>query len=144
MTEDEISRIIVDAAIEVQRILGGPGLLESIYEEALTAELKLRGLRVHRQAPVVVTYKGQRLACTLRVDLLVNQLVIVECKSSISYNKIFESQALTYVRLCKSRSACSPTPARLAQTCHPALVKMAACRSGDTPSRRTDSIPPRL
>ena len=62
MTENELSTIIVNAAIEVHRTLGGPGLLESIYEEALVYELEQRGLRVERQKVVPLMYKGNRLA----------------------------------------------------------------------------------
>jgi len=59
MLENEISKIILDAAIEVHRTLGGPGLLESIYEEALAHESKQRGLKVIQQKPVPITYKGR-------------------------------------------------------------------------------------
>src|SRR5690349_14560362 len=99
MTEDEISRHIVDAAIEVHRVLGGPGLLESVYEEALVFELHSRGLQVKRQIEVPITYKDRRLANPLRLDLLVADKVIIEVKATAVYNKIFESQALTYLRL---------------------------------------------
>jgi GxxExxY protein len=99
MTENEISRMIVDAAVEVHRTLGGPGLLEDVYEEALCWELGARGLRVERQMQVPIRYKGRTLASPLRLDLLVNNLVIVEVKAVTLYNKIFESQALTYLRL---------------------------------------------
>jgi GxxExxY protein len=97
--ENEISRIVVDAAIEVHRTLGGPGLLESVYEEALVYELELRGLMVERQRAVPVVYKGRRLATDLRVDLLVAGLVVVECKATSTNNPVFEAQALTYLRL---------------------------------------------
>ncbi|MDB4305978.1 GxxExxY protein [bacterium] len=99
MTENEISRVIVDAAIEVHRELGGPGLLESVYEEALAFELAERGLSVERQQKVPVVYKGRRLAGNLRLDLIVNQKVIVECKATTMYSSVFEAQALTYLRL---------------------------------------------
>ena len=99
MNENEISRAIVDAAIEVHRTLGGPGLLESVYEEALAWELGHRGLEVSRQVPVPIMYKGQKLATPLKLDLLVNNLVIVECKATSEYNTIFEVQLLTYLRL---------------------------------------------
>jgi len=62
MSENEISRIIVNAAIEAHRELGGPGLLEDVYEEALTEELRLRGLMVERQVPVRIVYKGRALS----------------------------------------------------------------------------------
>lgn len=100
MTWNDIARVIVDATIEVHRTLGGPGLLESVYEESLAFELESRGLTVVRQKAVPLLYKGRRLATDLRLDLLVNDLVIVECKSTIAYNSLYEAQALTYLRLC--------------------------------------------
>jgi len=99
MNENEISRVIVDAAIEVHRTLGGRGLLESVYEEALFWELGHRGLEVRRQVPVPIVYKGQTLATPLKLDLLLNNLVIVECKATTEYNTLFEVQLLTYLRL---------------------------------------------
>ena len=99
MHENEISRIILDAAIEVHRTLGGPGLLESVYEEALAWELQNRGLNVQRQKLVPVVYKGETLATPLRLDLLVEGKVIVECKATTDYHSIFEVQVLTYLRL---------------------------------------------
>ena len=67
MHENEISKVVLDAAIEVHRGLGGPGLLEDIYEEALAEELRIRGLRVERQLPVPVIYKGRTLRQPLRL-----------------------------------------------------------------------------
>ena len=105
MTENEISKIVVEAAIEVHRTLGGPGLLESVYEEALVYELKLKGLAVERQKSVPVVYKGVRLASGLRLDLVVAEKVIVECKATKDDNPVFEAQALTYLRLMGLRLA---------------------------------------
>lgn len=105
MTENEIAKIIVEAAIEVHRTLGGPGLLEAVYEEALAFELDSRGLAVERQKAVPLVYKGRRLGSDLRLDLLVAERVIVECKATIAYNSLFEAQALTYLRLCDLRLA---------------------------------------
>ncbi len=99
MTENQISKYIVDAAIEVHRTLGGPGLLESVYEEALVWELSKAGLLVQRQLVVPITYKGQSLASPLRLDMLVEKKVIVENKATTNYHTIFESQARTYLRL---------------------------------------------
>ena len=99
MDENQISRVIVRSAIEVHRTLGGPGLLESIYEEALVWELRQRGLEVERQKAVPIVYKGKALAVPLRLDLLVEGKVIVECKATSQYNTIFEVQTLTYLRL---------------------------------------------
>lgn len=91
MTENESSKVIVDAAIEVHKSLGGPGLIESVYEESLAWELVDRGLYVKRQVEVPINYKGNLLATPLRLDLLVNDLVIVEVKSVAVYNRIFEA-----------------------------------------------------
>jgi GxxExxY protein len=93
--ENAISRIIVDAAIEVHRTLGGPGLLESVYEEALVHELQLRGLKVERQKLVPIRYKAIALATPLKLDILVESCVIVECKAVVDFNDIFLSQTLT-------------------------------------------------
>ncbi len=104
MTENEISAIIPDAAIEVHRTIGEPGSLESRYEESLAIELSLRGLKVKRQMPLPVTYKkGVTLADPLRLDLLIQDKVIVECKATRHYNEIFEIQTLTYLRIAKLR-----------------------------------------
>jgi GxxExxY protein len=101
MTEDELSNISIGAAIEVHRELGGPGLLESVYEEAMVEELTRRGLVVERQAWVPIFYKGKQLASPLRLDLKVNGLVLVDNKAVVEWNPIFESQMLTYLRLTK-------------------------------------------
>jgi GxxExxY protein len=101
MTENDLSRTIVEAAVEVHRSLGGPGLLESVYEEALVWELEQSGLRVERQLVVPIPYKGRMLATPLRLDLRVNQLVIVECKATTQPNPVFQAQLLTYLRLTK-------------------------------------------
>jgi GxxExxY protein len=99
MHENEISEVVLDAAIQVHRTLGGPGLLESVYEEALVWELSQRGLAIERQKSVPIRYKGQILATPLRLDLLVNGKVIIECKATTEYNAIYEVQTLTYLRL---------------------------------------------
>ena len=99
MTENEISRQVVECAIEVHRSLGGPGLLESVYEEALVWELEQRGLSVQRQVPVPIPYKGCLLATPLRLDVIVSGQILLECKATPAYNSIFEAQMLTYLRL---------------------------------------------
>lgn len=99
MTENEISQVIVDNAIEVHKTLGGPGLLESVYEEALSYELQMNGLRLKRQVEVPIKYKGKLLASPLKLDLLIEDKVIVEVKATTSYNTVFEAQTLTYLRL---------------------------------------------
>lgn len=99
MHENDISKVILNASIEVHRTLGGPGLLESVYEEALAWELSHAGLLVRRQLEVPIHYKNRVLTTPLRLDLLIQELVIVECKATSRYNEVFEAQALTYLRL---------------------------------------------
>ena len=99
MTENEVSRQIYECAIETHRTLGGPGLLESVYEEAFVYELTQRGVKVARQVQLPIYYKGVTLASPLRIDVIVGDLVIVECKAVAQYNAIFEAQTLTYLRL---------------------------------------------
>jgi len=99
MDENEISKIVLDCAIEVHKTLGGPGLLESVYEEPLCWELQKRGLKIQRQLSVPINYKGELLASSLRLDILVENKVIIEVKSVAEYNNIFEAQVLTYLRL---------------------------------------------
>ena len=72
---------------------------------ALSFEIETRGLTVHRQKVVPLVYKGRRLGSDLRLDLLVSDLVIAECKATVAYNTLFEAQALTYLRLCDLRLA---------------------------------------
>ncbi|PNU21653.1 GxxExxY protein [Geothermobacter hydrogeniphilus] len=96
---NRLSGEILDASIEVHRVLGGPGLLESIYEEALARELSLRGIEVQRQVQIPVAYKGAMVRDSLVLDLLVAGKVIVEVKSVEKFNPIFASQLLTYLRL---------------------------------------------
>ena len=97
--EDQVSRTIVQAALEVHRTLGGPGLLESVYEEALLIELRHRGLKVETQTAVPLMYKGELLRSDLRLDLLVEDCVVVECKATNRDGPLFEAQVLTYLRL---------------------------------------------
>lgn len=98
MRENQLSHVIIGAAIEVHRELG-PGLLEDVYEEALCVELAERGCDVRRQIEVPVIYKGKRLAKNYRLDILVSDLVIVECKSSLDDHPIYRAQCLTHLRL---------------------------------------------
>lgn len=87
--ENEISGPIVDAAIEVHRTLGGPGLLEGIYQQALVWQVESRGHNVEVEKLVPIVYKGRTAAIPLRLDLLIDQKVIVECKALTQYNSIF-------------------------------------------------------
>jgi GxxExxY protein len=93
-----ISHRVIGAAIEVHRLIG-PGLLESVYEAALSKELRLRGLLVERQIPVSVTYKGEILDCQLKLDLLVEGTVLVELKAVDRIIPVHRNQLLTYLRL---------------------------------------------
>lgn len=77
----------------------GPGLLESIYEEAVAKELRAQGFHVERQVPVPVFYKGERLQNDLRLDLIVDDCIILELKSITEYRKLFEKQLYTYLVL---------------------------------------------
>jgi GxxExxY protein len=89
---------IIGAAIEVHRVLG-PGLLESCYEECLEYELSLRGLKCRRQVPLLVEYKGKLLDCSYRMDMVVEQVVLLEIKSVDAISPIHEAQLLTYLKL---------------------------------------------
>ena len=99
MEENEISKEVLDAAIMVHRTLGGPGLLESVYQDALVYELKLRGLRVEKEVCVPVKYKDAIVGDPLRIDILVEGRVVVECKATEKDNPIYAVQTLTYLRL---------------------------------------------
>ena len=103
MEENEISKIILDSAIAVQNELGGPGLLESYYENALKRELQLRGLKVETQRLVPVMYKGEVIGEPYRLDMLVEDKVIVECKATEKNNPIFAAQVNTYLHLLNKR-----------------------------------------
>lgn len=102
MTENEITYEIRGAVYDVYKVLG-PGLLESVYEEALCFELGQRGLKVERQVKVPITYKGNALKTELRLDILVEEKVIVELKSVEEMKKVFSKQLLTYLRLMDKR-----------------------------------------
>jgi GxxExxY protein len=96
--ENKIGSVIVDASIEVHRLLG-PGLLESVYESALAHELVLRGFSVVTQVPIDVAYKGIRFEHGFRADLIVEKLVIVELKSVELVTATHRKQLQTYLRL---------------------------------------------
>ncbi len=105
-TLEDLNRIterIIGAAIEVHRTLGGPGLLESVYEEALAWELTNAGLNVQRQIEVPIRYKGRVIGHSLRLDLLVEDAIVVECKAVGAHNPLFEAQVLTYLRVSERR-----------------------------------------
>jgi len=96
--ENDISGKIIGAAIEVHKHLG-PGLLESAYEECLCCELGLGGIDFKRQVPLPLNYKGLKLDCGYRLDLLVEDKVVVELKTVEAIAPIHEVQMLTYLKL---------------------------------------------
>ena len=102
MTETELTYKIRGAIFEVYNTLG-PGLLESVYEEALVFELLQRGMKVERQIEVPILYKGQELKTALRLDLLIENTIIVELKSVEEMKPVFAKQLLTYLRLLNKR-----------------------------------------
>lgn len=98
MTENKISKLILDSAIDVHKALG-PGLLESVYEIVLAYELKQRGLRVDRQMPISIHYKNMTFNEAFRADLVVEGKVIVELKSVEQVLDSHKKQVQTYLRL---------------------------------------------
>lgn len=95
---NKTTEAVIGAAIEVHKHLG-PGLLESAYEECLCHELALRNIPYKRQVSLPITYKGTKLDCGYRIDLFINEEVIVELKSVDSILPVHEAQTLTYMRL---------------------------------------------
>ena len=102
MTENEIAKIVVDAAYHVHRRLG-PGLLESVYEVILVNSLSGRGLNVERQKPVPIVFDGMKFDEGFRADLIVEDKVIVELKSVEKTAPVHKKQLLTYLRLADKR-----------------------------------------
>ena len=102
MTNNDLTYEIRGAIFDVYNELG-PGLLESVYEEALVFELKERGLKVERQMEVPIRYKGNELKTPLRLDLLIENTIIVELKSVEEMKPVFAKQLLTYLRLLDKR-----------------------------------------
>jgi len=100
--EESLTEEIIGAAIEVHRHLG-PGLLESAYEECLCHELAIRGFSFERQKPLPLQYKGIKLDCGYRVDLLVEGKVVLELKCVDSITPVHEAQLLTYLRLSSAK-----------------------------------------
>jgi len=98
MEINQLSSKIIGAAIEVHKTLG-PGLLESAYEECLSYELGLRHLSLERQKPLAIIYKGKKLDCGYRLDLVVEKAIILELKSCEKIEEIHKAQLLTYLKL---------------------------------------------
>ncbi|MGA7081304.1 MAG: GxxExxY protein [Terriglobales bacterium] len=98
LLHEELTEKVIGAAIEVHRALG-PGLLESAYEECLCREFNLRNLAFQRQVPLPVEYKGVKLDCGYRLDLVVQDAVILELKCVEHVLPVHEAQLLTYLKL---------------------------------------------
>ena len=99
---NKLSGIILDSSIEVHKILG-PGLLESVYEICLCKEFDLRGVRYKRQVTLPIEYKGEELDADFRIDILVEDKIIIELKSVEILHPVFEAQLLTYLKLADKR-----------------------------------------
>ena len=102
----DITKDIIACAIEVHKTLGGPGILEKVYQRALAYELQAHGHRAQIEAPCPIVYKGQDLSDPehpLRIDILVDDTVVVECKAG-AYNPVYAAQCLTYLRLRKLKT----------------------------------------
>ncbi len=100
MNFSSLSNQVIGCAIEVHRALG-PGLLESTYEQCMAHELGLKGINCQTQHPLPVEYKGVRLECGYRVDILVENEIILELKSVDTVTGIHEAQLLTYIKLAR-------------------------------------------
>jgi GxxExxY protein len=101
MPENAVTERIIKCAIAVHRELG-PGLLESVYEEALDIECNIEGLQVARQFKVPVLYKGKQIG-ECKPDMLVNDLIVMEIKSVERFDPVFEAQVLTYLKITNKR-----------------------------------------
>ena len=102
LLHEGLTEQIIGSAVEVHRALG-PGLLESAYEECLCHELSLRNLSFQRQVPLPVGYKGVKLDCGYRIDLLVQDEIILELKCVERTLPVHEAQLLTYLKLMEKR-----------------------------------------
>ena len=102
LLHENLTEQVIGAAIEVHRALG-PGLLESAYEECLCHELRLRDLKFHRQVPLPVNFKGIHLDCGYRMDILVEDSVIIELKCVEHVLPVHEAQLLTYLKMTGKR-----------------------------------------
>uniref|UniRef100_Q02AM8 GxxExxY protein n=1 Tax=Solibacter usitatus (strain Ellin6076) TaxID=234267 RepID=Q02AM8_SOLUE len=102
MTENDISRHVIDVAFRAHSVLG-PGLLESVYQAVLACELEKRGLKVAQQQVIPVFYEGTLIRMGFRADLVVEESVIVEIKSTDAISAVHKKQLLTYLRLSGKR-----------------------------------------
>ncbi|MGQ0827125.1 MAG: GxxExxY protein [Bacteroidota bacterium] len=99
---NQITEKIIGCAIEVHKCLG-PGLLESAYEECLSFELINAGLTIKRQSPVPIIFKEIKLDCGYRIDILVENTVVIELKTVDAFNPVHEAQILTYMKFTEKR-----------------------------------------
>jgi GxxExxY protein len=102
MTENDIASVVVDAALKIHKTLG-PGLLESVYQATLSFELQKRGLRVVEELALPVRYEGVKLDLGFRVDLLVDDKLVIEIKSVEAVAPVHRKQVHTYLRLMNKR-----------------------------------------
>lgn len=100
MEINQITRVVIGCAIEVHKSLG-PGLLESAYEECLSFELINAGFKIERQKPTPVIYKDIKLDCGYRIDILVENILVIELKTVDAFNPVHEAQILTYMKFSK-------------------------------------------
>lgn len=98
MTEDELSNIVIGLAIKVHTALG-PGLLESVYRECLYYEISKSGFRVEKEKSLPVIYEDVKLDCGFRIDILVEDKLLLELKSVVALNDVHLAQTLTYLKL---------------------------------------------
>ncbi len=98
MTENEIANKIIGLAIDVHKVLG-PGLLESAYQECLYYKLQQANFTVQKEKPMPVVFEGVKLECGYRIDLLVENKVVIELKSVEALNDVHLAQTLTYMKL---------------------------------------------
>lgn len=98
MTENELSKYVIGVAIDIHKILG-PGLLEKAYEECLVYKLRQAGLHVEQQKPMPLVFEDVHLECGYRLDILVENKLVIEVKSVEALHEVFFAQTLTYMRL---------------------------------------------
>jgi len=99
---EKIGKTILDCAFEVHKELG-PGLMESVYEECLCEELRNRGLKVENQVFLPINYKGKKLEKSFRIDVLVEDIIVLELKSVDGIFPIYEAQLVTYMKLANKK-----------------------------------------
>ena len=98
MHENEIANKVIGCAIDVHKVLG-PGLLESAYHECLYYKLQKEGLKLQKEKPMPLVYEGVHLECGYRIDILVEDKVVIEIKSVEALNSVHMAQTLTYMKL---------------------------------------------